>query len=387
MDGYPPKLEFESWQTVQLLCATAKKGLADCYCKTGWLKNNSLFNGKLPCLSMALNLRYVIIAQIGIRHWLRFHSDDKQLPDFWKYIHSRSNQINSAGDLGLAIWAGVESSEDNCKVFVERLVNNWSKLCQSCNAVELAWVVQGMVRFLQSYSMTGEMTDLLRDAYYKLMNLYCRDTGLFARHSQRGFVKSISRQVACFADQVYPILALTSYAGFFHDDNSIDVALAVADKLCSLQGPRGQWWWHYDVKTAAVVEEYPVFSVHQDAMAPMSLLAVDRISGADHSANIEKGLTWLNNNELDAVMLVPEQGIIWRDIHRREIGKIYRMTRSVLIASGLHSAHRLAGTNLFGYLVNRECRPYHLGWILYAWAPYLQKPNALPDNPLSDIKQ
>jgi hypothetical protein len=31
----------------------------------------------------------------------------------------------------------------------------------------------------------------------------------------------------------------------------------------------------------------------------------------------------------------------------------------------------LAGTNLFGYGVNEECRPYHLGWILYAWAGHL----------------
>jgi hypothetical protein len=35
--------------------------------------------------------------------------------------------------------------------------------------------------------------------------------------------------------------------------------------------------------------------------------------------------------------------------------------------------HRLAGRNLFGYVVNRECRPYELGWLLYAWGPQVSR--------------
>jgi hypothetical protein len=67
-------------------------------------------------------------------------------------------------------------------------------------------------------------------------------------------------------------------------------------------------------------------------------------------------------------MIEPEQGIIWRDIHRREIFKMFRLIRSFLITMGLTGAHQLSGKNLFGYVVNRECRPYELGWLLYAWA-------------------
>ena len=106
----------------------------------------------------------------------------------------------------------------------------------------------------------------------------------------------------------------------------IATAVAVADTLCRLQGPKGQWWWHYDVKTGIVAEEYPVFSVHQDGMAPMALLAIDEAGGTDHSYCIQKGLSWLNeDNELIEQMVVANKGVIWRDIHRREIGKAYRM--------------------------------------------------------------
>lgn len=387
--GCFPELNSKSRQTIELLCAAARKGLAGCYSKKDFFRPSLSFHDHEIQLNMTSNLRYIIMAQIGIKRWLHFcGNDDASLPDFWEHIVSRSHEINNAGDLGLAIWAGVEGSADDCTVFTGKLVNSWSQLRETCNAVELAWVVQGMARLSQRQSMTGEKADVLRDAYDRLIDLYCRDTALFARHCRRGFQETISRRVACFADQVYPILALANYGHAFRDDKGIDVALAVADKLCRLQGPRGQWWWHYDVKTGTVAEEYPVFSVHQDAMAPMALLAVDKIAGTNHSAYLEKGLMWLNKrNELNATMLMLEQGIIWRDIHRKEIGKMYRIARDALITVGWYSAHRLAGTNLFGYGVNRECRPYHLGWILYAWAGHLQKPNVLPDNALSNIGQ
>jgi hypothetical protein len=67
-------------------------------------------------------------------------------------------------------------------------------------------------------------------------------------------------------------------------------------------------------------------------------------------------------------MIVPQENIVWRDVHRREIHKMYRLVRGALIAGRLHRVHRLAGKNLFGYAINKECRPYELGWILYAWA-------------------
>ena len=244
----------------------------------------------------------------------------------------------------------------------------------ACNAVELAWVVQGIVRFSQNQPMTDELTGVLKDAHNRLIGLHCHDTGLFARHNRRGLKEVISRRIACFADQVYSILALASYGRYFDDAQSINAAVAVADTICQLQGLNGQWWWHYDTKTGMVAEEYPVFSVHQDAMAPMALLAIDKVANTNHSSYIEKGLIWLNgHNELRETMVLPEEGIIYRDIHRLEIGKMYRFTRGLLITAGCNAAHRLAGTNLFGYVVNRVCRPYHLGWILYVWADYCSK--------------
>ena len=375
MVGYFPKLNSKSQKTVELLCATARKGLVVCYFDKDLLGRKHGLGNHDGRLSMALHLRYVIMAQIGVKRWLRFHGDDNVLlPDLWAYIWSGREQINSAGDLALAVWAGVESGAIDCRVFAKKLANDWGFLRGACNAVELAWVVQGMVRFSQCHEMTDKMIDLLKDAHKQLADLYCQGTALFARHNRRGVTEAIRRRVVCFADQVYPILALVNYGRDFNDSRSIDIAASVADTICRLQGAGGQWWWHYDVRTGAVVEEYPIFAVHQDGMAPMALLAIDELTGTDHSLCIERGLQWLSgSNELNEAMIVPEAGVVWRDIHRREPGKMYRLARGMMITAGLNKAHRLAGGNVFGYVVNRECRPYHLGWILYAWSGRIPK--------------
>jgi hypothetical protein len=319
---------------------------------------------------MPWNLRYIVIAQIGIKRWRSSHEySDGNLPDLWGYIRSQTAEIKSAGDLALAVWAGVETGTDDCWVFLEELVKNWLSLRQACNAVELAWVVQGLVSFSQYDALPDKTLDVLRDAQNRLVRLYCPAGGLFARHSRKGVKEILSRKVACFADQVYPMMALANYGATFDDSGSIDIAASAADTICWLQGPTGQWWWHYDAESGIVAEEYPVFSVHQEAMAPMALLAVDAAAGTDHSHYIEKGLFWLNSPDaVRQTMIVPQENIVWRDVHRREIHKMYRLVRGALIAGRLRNVHRLTGKNLFGYVINKECRPYELGWILYAWA-------------------
>ncbi len=360
--------ETKSDRMIDLLCDTAIKGLVDCYSEKGLSAGGPDFNGRHVRLNMASHLRYIIIAQIGIQRWQNYGDKKVQLPDFWEHIVSRGDEIDNAGDLGLVIWAGAKSNAD-VKVFAERLTDNWDRMYLPCNAVELAWVVKGLVRYSNTVSLTDKINKVLKDAHERLMGLYCENTKLFARHNRTNSREFLSRRVACFADQVYPILALADYGKTRGDKKSIEAAAAVADTICRLQGDQGQWWWHYDVKTGAVAEEYPVFSVHQDGMAPMALLAIDKAAGTDHGSFIEKGLMWLDRqNELDADMILPDKGLVWRDIHRREIGKMYRVCRGLMTTAGCSGIHRLSGKTLFGYVINKECRPYHLGWILYAWA-------------------
>lgn len=137
--------------------------------------------------------------------------------------------------------------------------------------------------------------------------------------------------------------------------------MRTAEKMCELQGPMGEWSWHYDSVTGRVVSRYPVFSVHQHAMGPMMLFAASEATGIDFSSAIHKGLAWISNNELRQDFVEPSLGLVWRCIY---LDRLDAWTDAALrfmqLRQGPVSASRLK--------VRYECRPYELGWLLYAFA-------------------
>ncbi len=178
------------------------------------------------------------------------------------------------------------------------------------------------------------------------------------------------RHVGSFADQVYPIQALARMYVVTGDRAVLDAAEATAAKICELQGMAGQWWWHYDVRTGQVVERFPVYSVHQHAMAPMVLFDLAEAGGTDHVERIVAGVRWLDAHpEVNEDLVVDEPGVVWRKVGRREPAKAVRKISAVTTAvrAGLHvpGLDRAFPPNL----VDHECRPYEMGWLLYAWLP------------------
>ncbi len=117
-----------------------------------------------------------------------------------------------------------------------------------------------------------------------------------------------------------------------------------------------------------MLERYPVYSVHQDSMAPMALFALAEACGQDHSESIEKGLRWLvNPAEKTESLIDVERNVIWRKLARREPNKLARRLHAA--ASRLHPTIRLPAVDVAfpPNTVDYETRPYHMGWILHAW--------------------
>jgi hypothetical protein len=52
-------------------------------------------------------------------------------------------------------------------------------------------------------------------------------------------------------------------------------ALRVADRVVELHGPLGKRFWIYSLRDGSIVEPYPWYSVHHDAMAFMALAAAE----------------------------------------------------------------------------------------------------------------
>ncbi|MEP6915773.1 MAG: hypothetical protein ABJC89_09000 [Acidobacteriota bacterium] len=228
-------------------------------------------------------------------------------------------------------------------------------------SVEIAWALAALV-----ICRPRGFEALARDVAERLMAAWSDRSGLFPHVPGTTGLRS---HVACFADQVYPIHALSIYAQERQDARALEIASRCARTICERQGSAGQWWWHYDVRTGAVIEGYPVYAIHQDAMAPMALLALRTAGGPRLETHVERGLAWLESApELNGGSLV-DAGfpMVWRKVARREPGKASRYIQSAF--SRLHERLRFPGLDrlLPAGAIDYEDRPYHWGWMLYAW--------------------
>ena len=141
----------------------------------------------------------------------------------------------------------------------------------------------------------------------------------------------------------------------------------LGDQLLRLQQPDGGWPWLFEAERGFVVEPYEIYTVHQDAMAPMALLELgDLTQDPQYRAAAVRGLAWSRgDNPLRADLILPGAQFAHRSIRRRT-----PWDRAALLASsaGAVLAHRPVHVPGFALEINATCRPYHLGWILEAWA-------------------
>ncbi|RLB89431.1 MAG: hypothetical protein DRH10_05980 [Deltaproteobacteria bacterium] len=271
-----------------------------------------------------------------------------------------AGRVDNLGDVALSLWAACAAGYPDCREIRERLL----EFCPADKAypvVEISWALEALC--LDADVTFGDLTERLA---HRLMSSFNEESGVFPH------VLDVSRgprsHVACFADMVYPIHALSRYYKLSGDRSALDAATQCAERICKLQGPAGQWWWHYDYRTGRVIEGYPVYSVHQDAMAPMALFALMDAGGPDFTENVQKGLHWLAHSpEHRASLIDNDADLIWRKVARREPGKLSRYAQA--IASKIYPSFRVPGINVVfpPGAVDYENRPYHLGWLLYAW--------------------
>jgi hypothetical protein len=181
--------------------------------------------------------------------------------------------------------------------------------------------------------------------------------------------------VGSFADQVYPVQALARLHASGDDPAALGTAESLATVICRAQGNAGQWWWHYDARSGRVVEGYPVYSVHQHAMAPMALLELAEAGGRPRSEHICRGLRWLANPPEGSEELILDQPpVIWRKVARRDPRKLVRGLRATASRLRPGSARPGARQRVLDRVfrpraVDHECRPYEMGWLLYTWLP------------------
>jgi hypothetical protein len=230
--------------------------------------------------------------------------------------------------------------------------------------MELAWFLSGLAHVMLS-DVRCTLPDLSGMAKRACESL-CLNQGEhgFFGHLSRNttFSGRLRGRIGSFADQVYPIYGLSKFYEARGSAGALDRARRCADAICRVQGELGQWWWHYDATSGKVLEQYPVYSVHQEGMAPMALFALEHAAGLTYREPIEKGLAWIfGRNEIGSDLRDPS-GIVWRCLKYRQ-----RYRTQLDRVGGLlgRNGNGSAGNQL---TILHECRPYELGWLLYAFA-------------------
>jgi len=200
------------------------------------------------------------------------------------------------------------------------------------------------------------------------MDSWSPGSGLFPHAVGPGLVPRWRSHVACFADQVYPIQALARLHMAIGDIDALATAQACTDRICQLQGNAGQWWWHYDVRTGSVVEGYPVYSVHQHAMGPMALLDLRAAGGSVEMSTIANSLRWMQARPESGEDIIREDlDLTWRKVARRDPLKLVRAGMALTTAARPGWRPTRLDKVLTPGVIDRECRPYELGWLLDTW--------------------
>ncbi|MCA1406697.1 hypothetical protein I6F26_19395 [Ensifer sp. IC3342] len=312
------------------------------------------------------SLRYTAMVALGLSKLdetaQRQVLDGNTAADLARTAEARAETTDDTGAIALAAWAAAEAG----RFHASRLFRRLAALLASQSSVHTVNCAWALIAALAGRHF-GETRDLATFAASRLLGGQAT-SGLFPHVLPASVNGRLHAHIGCFADQVYPIQALSRLHSAYGDPVAMAAAEACAARICALQGPAGQWWWHYDSRDGSVVEGYPVYSVHQHAMAPMALLDLREAGGSDHRPAIVRGLGWLDRHpEVLAPLIAYDKNVIWRKVARREPNKAVRAISAFTTAlkPGLHLPWLDA---VFPpSRVDYECRPYELGWLLYAW--------------------
>jgi hypothetical protein len=200
-------------------------------------------------------------------------------------------------------------------------------------------------------------------AYAHLQSRRAPSSALF-RHTATAGARA---KLPNFATEIYSLLALAEVTRHSLVRGSATQARALADKLIELRLPDAGWPWLFHSDDGVVVEPYEVYSVHQDAMAPMALFALAEAVGDQAYARAAvEGFQWcFGKNELGFLFYDVPNRFAHRSIKRRGPAHSMNLWANAALGGVLKVRAR---TSVGGVEINRTCRPYHLGWILEAWS-------------------
>lgn len=330
------------------------------------------------------SLRYSIMALIGLFTAQKSgYEISLDLDKLKSNIFKRIKELPLM-DLGnLLQLAAVTNDLDGFKSVMDFLQQNFSEADMlNQMTVGTAWLLTGLCLGEKKFPGATKNEKVIEQLKNRLLDSWLSNACLFCSGSGRmkNFIAAKTYQsIGCFADQVYPIIALSEFYQNKADSMVKTILQKTTEKLIHLQGNFGEWFWIYDMKRGNVMEKYPVYSVHQDSMAPMAFFAAEETLGKSFDHVVEKGLNWFGKMTFDGSEIIDEkQNIIWRSIKRMgnnksvfnsfglNYGGLNLSTKGKIFAN-IFLNRNIQNSHIDNLVIDQETRPYHYGWILNAF--------------------
>ncbi len=316
--------------------------------------------------SHPMSLRYTINTYLGLREaerhggrigWLGYEVGAQ----VGRFLSLHERRIENCGDHGLllVLLAAIEGLHPATARSLQRLELSVAReeAARRLNLQELAWMLWGLTAWPENppaRALAHRVFELIRTRFVHA------SSGM-PRHS----LKAYRAHTVSFGSVVYFLRAMHEYAESTGSREARALFTCCLERVLALQASDGAWPWMIDVRTGVPIDLYPVFSVHQDSMAMLFLFPAQRHGVAGINEAIDRSFMWnYGHNEL-GTSLVRSDPCAWfyRSIERDE-----RWPRARRYLRGLGRAPHECPARSSRVRLNRECRSYHLGWVLYTWS-------------------
>jgi hypothetical protein len=312
-------------------------------------------------------IRYTINSLLGLQAAAR--QDPSQLDPAevsaltTTFLERHLERIDNPADLGLLLVL-LSEGEPATRLANELLARvdaaARSSAASRLTMQEVSWMLWGSCAAARAGLATGAATaGVIAEL---ILNRFVDPGSGLPRHSLRRY----RGDIVSFGALTYFLRAMFEFSQLSGDTRPQQAFERCVDAIVGIQGDRGEWPWLISVRGRVPLEIYPVFAVHQDSMSMLFLLPALE-SGMDVREAIARSFAWVRGrNELSAPMIEQEPFVAYRSIERAE--GLPRARRFLRATVGSYTGAAGESANGRGVRINRECRSYHLGWILYVWS-------------------
>jgi hypothetical protein len=312
-----------------------------------------------------LHMRYTINTWLGLVKLSEHHQFDWDVPaGVDRFLARNLDDVTNPGDQGLLLYLLARAGHDRLPELYKRFVTDDLISDERLNPLpvqELCWILIGLTA--SATSGIADAEDKAHRVFSRLDEQYVDHRSQFIRHS----LQPVRRDFVSFGAMVYYLKSWAEYASAFDNERARRIVSEAVPRVIDRQLADGGWPWFYHVPSGRVMDVYEVYGVHQDAMAMLFLFPARAfgVDGIDQATR--RSVQWLyGSNDLGRSMINDDPFLIHRSIRRKSgAGRGARLVRGVVRGPLGLSARPVEAAKLE---VNPECRSYHIGWLVYAWA-------------------